>query len=124
MGSYSESLQKTICAIEKQQPKVKNAIWCVGEQLKDLLRREPQWAEMVLQDLSNKNQSLSAIEKKIAECAKKNEANGVGFVSPTEAEKIIRSTYGIPMQMAEETALAPSATPAGKGRAVDLGAFL
>lgn len=129
MGSYSESLQKVIHAIEEQQPKQKDAVWCVGEQLKDLLRAEPQYAEMVLQDLRNKEQSLAAVEQKIADQAKKNQRNRVGFVSPMEAEEIIRKVYGIPARGSAPEAPAQPVTPAApaeparKGKIMDLGAF-
>ena len=44
---------KAVEAIEKQQATVKprSAQWMVGEQLKDICRREPASAELVAQDL-------------------------------------------------------------------------
>lgn len=44
-------LTDVIEAITAQQPKEENAVWMVGEQLKDMVRREPQLAEIVLRDL-------------------------------------------------------------------------
>ena len=99
-------LNKAIEAITAQQPKLHNDIWMVGEQLKDLLRAEPQWAEMVLQDLKNKDQSLAAVAQKIRDLAKKHRTGSFGCVTPAEADQIIRQTYGIPKR--EEKPVAPS----------------
>lgn len=99
-------LNKAIEAITAQQPKLRNDVWMVGEQLKDLLRAEPQWAEMVLQDLSNKSQRLEAVAQKIRDLAKKNRNGSFGCVTPAEADQIIRTVYGIPKR--GETPAAPS----------------
>ena len=90
------NLNAAIRKIEQQQPKERTAVWMVGEQLKDLLRREPQWAGMVAQDLDNEAQTLAAVEKKIKAFADKHKSNGFACVLPHEAEKIIREVYGIP----------------------------
>ena len=89
-------LNKAIEAITAQQPKQRTDVWMVGEQLKDLLRAEPQWADMILQDLRNPSQSLEAVAKKIRDKASKNRVGNCGCVTPAEAEKIIRDVYGIP----------------------------
>ena len=99
-------LNKAIEAITAQQPKQRNDVWMVGEQLKDLLRAEPQWAEMVLQDLGNKDQSLAAVAQKIRDLANKNRNGSFGCVTPAEADHIIRTVYGIPKR--EERPAAPS----------------
>ena len=36
-----------IAAIEKQQPKNRGTVWCCGEQLKDICRREPDSAALI-----------------------------------------------------------------------------
>ena len=99
------SINSVIAAITKQQPSQRTDVWMVGEQLKELLQAEPQWADMVERDLENKEQSLEAVAKKIRELAKKNKVGNCGCVTPAEAEKIIRETYGIP-----ERGAAPEAT--------------
>ena len=68
----------------------------VGEQLKDILRNEPQHAELVLRDLDVEKLSLANCEKKIKEFADKNKKGGFSCVIPSEAEKIIREFYGLP----------------------------
>ena len=45
------NLSAAIEAVTAQQPKEENAVWMVGEQLKDMLRQEPHMAEIVLRDL-------------------------------------------------------------------------
>ena len=100
------SLESAIKAIESQQPKLRNDIWMVGEQLKDLLRGEPKWADMVEMDIKNKDQNLEAIAKKIRERAQKNKTGSFGCVTPAEAEEIIRKTFCIPDH--EEENPAPS----------------
>ena len=95
-------LNKAIEAITAQQPKLRNDIWMVGEQLKDLLRAEPQWSDMILQDLRNPNQSLEAVARQIREKASKNRVGNCGCVTPAEAEKIVRNVYGIPENNGED----------------------
>lgn len=101
------SLESAIKAIEAQQPKLRNDVWMVGEQLKDMVRAEPKWADMIEQDLKNKEQNLEAIAKKIRERAQKNKTGSFGCVTPAEAEEIIRKTFCIPEQE-EEKKPAPS----------------
>ena len=55
----SEILKRAMAKIEKQQPKERTAVWMVGEQLKDILRREPHLAELVEQDLEQEALSLA-----------------------------------------------------------------
>ena len=81
--------------IESQQPKERNAVWMVGEQLKDMIKGDPRAQEIVSQDLDVKEMSLAECEKKIAERASKNKIGNVGCVTPAEAEEIIRTFYGI-----------------------------
>ena len=44
-------LETALGRIKAQQPKERTPVWMVGEQLKDILRANPQWAEMLAQDL-------------------------------------------------------------------------
>ena len=87
----NEKLQAAIEKITEQQPKNRTAVWMVGEQLKDILRHEPHLAELVLQDLENKEMNISKCEGKIKEFAKKNG----GCCIPMEADRIIREFYGL-----------------------------
>lgn len=72
-------IQDAIAAIEGQQPKERSAVWMVGEQLKDMVRGNEAAAALLLTDLTqNKEMTLAAAEKKIAERAKKNKVGNCG----------------------------------------------
>ena len=85
---------EAIRAIEAQQAKVtaRSPQWMVGEQLKDICRREPRSAELIAQDLKNEAMSIAEAEKKIKALAKKHG----GGVSGIEADQILREFYGLP----------------------------
>lgn len=90
-------LEKAIFAIEEQQSQLNKCCseYCVGEQLKEILRDNEGFAEIVLRDLEQPGMGLKDCEKKIAEFAKKNQSGNFGFCSPKEAERIICEFYGI-----------------------------
>ena len=81
--------------ITAQQPKERNAVWMVGEQLEDILRSEPWNQEIVERDLDIPNMSLSECEKKIKQYADKHREGNSSCVTPAAAEEIIRSFYGL-----------------------------
>lgn len=89
--------------IEAQQAKVKerSAPWMVGEQLKDICRREPKSAEIIDADLDNEGMSIVEAEKKIKAYADKHKTGSFACVTPAEADEILRKFYGI--AGAEET---------------------
>ena len=90
-------IEQAICAIEEQQKKVKerSAPWMVGEQLKDICRREPKSAELIYQDLQNEAMSIVEAEKKIKAFADKNKTGNFACVTPMEADRILREFYGL-----------------------------
>lgn len=113
------TIQDAIAAIEGQQPKERSAVWMVGEQLKDMIRGDEAAAELLLTDLTqNKEMTLAAAEKKIAERAKKNKVGNCGCVTPAEAEDILREFFGLPER---GTAAAPQTE---RRKVVDLADFL
>ena len=93
--------------IEEQQPKERNAVWMVGEQLKDIIKDDARAQEIVFQDLDVEEMSLTECEKKIADRAKNNKVGNCGCVTPIEAEEIIRKFYGIESLAAEKASTAP-----------------
>lgn len=102
--------------IRAQQGKERTAVWMVGEQLMDILRREPELREIAEQDLQREGMTLTDCEKKIKAYADKHKTGNFACVGPAEAEDIIRVFYGL-----HRTAEAP----AGKrGIVVDLADFL
>lgn len=92
-----KTLAETLAMIEEQQKTLPPdaAPWCVGEQLKDIIKETPELAPIVGDDLDKKGFALTDCEKKIAAYAKKNARNGVGFCGPAQADKIIREFYGL-----------------------------
>ena len=86
-----------IQAITGQQAtlKARSAPWMVGEQLKDMVRREPGIAQMIAQDLTVGGMSLTAAEAKIKAFADKHRTGNFACVTPQEAETIIREYFGL-----------------------------
>lgn len=81
--------------ISSQQGEKRDAVWAVGEQLKDICRNEPDSAELVFQDLDVPEMSIAACEKKIKAFADRHRTGNFACVIPEEAEKIIREFYGL-----------------------------
>lgn len=100
------SIERAISLIEEQQKGKENtAVYMVGEQLKDIIRRNEQAAELVIQNLENPDMSIEKCERKLKEYAdeqKKKGNNSCVCVPPNVAEEIIRKFYGIAEQAAEE----------------------
>lgn len=81
--------------ISAQQGEKRDAVWAVGEQLKDICRNEPDSAELVFWDLDVPEMSIAACEKKIKAFADAHRTGKFACVIPEEAEKIIREFYGL-----------------------------
>lgn len=98
----------------QQKGRENTAPWMVGEQLKEICRREPLAAELVDKDLDVKEMSLVECEKKIKAYADSHKKGSCAVVPPNVAEGIIREFYGIPKTTDTSSALrAPS--PRGEG---------
>ena len=97
-GKGETEMDKAIKAIEAQQGKVKarSAPWMVGEQLKDMVRREPGIGELIHQDLTAGGMSLEKAEVKIKAFADKRRTGNFACVTPAEAEGILREYFGLP----------------------------
>lgn len=108
---------------QQNQHKKGSAPWCVGEQLKDILRAQPEAADLVAQDLDQKGMGIADCEKKIAAFAKSNSQGNVGFCGPADADRIIREFYGIPAR--REGAIPPAGAPApARRRTIRLADFM
>jgi len=105
-------MDKAMEAIAAQQKKVqeRSAPWMVGEQLKDMLRREPALAELIAQDLTTGGMSLTAAEREIKKFADGHKTGGFACVTPAESEEIIRNYFGLPERSEEQIAAAPAGT--------------
>lgn len=111
-------IERAISLLEQQQGQVKerSAPWMVAEQLKDICRREPDSAELIANDLENKEMGIIQAEKKIKAFADAHKTGSFSCVTPAEAEKILREFYGLG---------APSGFVGGKAsKILDLADFL
>lgn len=119
-------LQNALDKITAQQAKHKqgSAPWCVGEQLKDILRAQPEIAELVVHDLDRTGMSLADCEKKIADFAQDHRQGSVGFCGPADADRIIRAFYGLPEAPAVSFPTSPAAPAAPKRKTIRLADFL
>lgn len=107
-------LQNTLDMITAQQAKHRqgSAPWCVGEQLKDILRAQPEAADLVAKDLEQNGMGLADCEKKIAAFANDHRQGSVGFCGPADADRIIREFYGMPERSKTPSPIAPAGTQA------------
>lgn len=105
--------EDAIRAIEAKQAEVKprSPQWMVGEQLKDICRREPRSAELIVQDLKAEDMSITAAEKKIKAFADKHKTGNFSCVTPEESDRILREFYGLPEQEDMPSDPAPVQTP-------------
>ena len=120
-------LQNALDKITAQQAKHKqgSAPWCVGEQLKDILRAQPEIAELVVHDLDQTGMSLADCEKKIAAFAQDHRQGSVGFCGPADSDRIIRAFYGLPEAPAASFPMPPAAfSAAPKRKTIRLADFL
>ena len=117
MDTSTERLHSLIA--EQQKGHEKEPRFMIGEQLKDIAAREPACAELIAQDLTVKEMSLAAVEKKFQEYSDKHHGNAKSFcISPVIAESILRQFYGLP-----EAGQAPAEPQQPEGY-IDLSAFL
>ena len=109
--------------LREQQKKVKerSAPWMVAEQLIDICRNEPVSAELLDKDLDVKEMSITEAEKKIKAFADSHKTGNFACVTPDEAEKILRSFYGLPKPARGEPA--PADKPR-ESKTIDLMDFL
>lgn len=92
-------------------------VWMVGEQLKDICRREPACVPILAEDLGNKDMGLLAAAGKIKGYADQHHGSLKCYcVSPWQAEKILREFYGLPE--------AGAAAPAPDSLVLDFASFL
>lgn len=120
-------LQTALDKITVQQAKHKqgSAPWCVAEQLKDILRAQPEIAELVANDLDQTGMSLADCEKKIAAFANDHRQGSVGFCGPADSDRIIRAFYGLPEAPAATYPTSPAVpSSAPKRKTIRLADFL
>lgn len=89
---------KLLCEnIKSQQGEEGTDTFGIGEQLKDICKNSPKATELVLQDLSKKNMSLSDVAKSFKAYADENHGKNNSFcITAKKAEELIKKFYGIP----------------------------
>lgn len=110
-------LQEATEIIRKQQGP-RGPVWMCGEQLLEMIAPDEAAAKLVLNDLKHGGMSLKACEAEIRAFSQKNGSCCTG----QEAEKIIRTYFGLPEQTAA-TKPEPAAPPAAAGNIVNLEDF-
>lgn len=99
--------------LKEQMKNGDSQIKAVGEILKEACESNQAVADLVEQDLEKPEMSLKKCFEKMRETAKKKQKGGCYYMSPAEAEKIIREFYGLPMHRDEPKKMeapAPSTT--------------
>ena len=86
----------------------------VGEQLKDMIRREPGIGELIAQDLTAGGMSLEKAEVRIKAFADKHKTGDFACVTPAEAESILREYFSLPAA-AGDPHQSPAATASPRG---------
>ena len=86
---------KLIAAQQEKEPE-RSAARMAGEQLKEMCRREPAWAEIIAQDLEHGGLTIREAERRIKAFADKHKIGNFSCVLPNEAEKILREYFGLP----------------------------
>ena len=121
------NLQTALNKIDEQQKKFKqgSAPWCVGEQLKDMLRENATGAGIVAMDIDQKGMGLADCEKKIAAFAQAHRQGSVGFCGPADSNRIIRAFSGLTEAPAVSHPTPPAASSAApKRKTIRLADFL
>lgn len=91
------SVELAIQRLREQQSRVKERSpqWMVAQQLMDLVRAEPQCAEILAQDLEVESMSITEAEKKIKAFADSHKTGSFSCVTPVESDRILREFYGL-----------------------------
>ena len=121
-----DMLNEALRLIEEQQKEVKEgtAAWMVGEQLKDICRAEPASAELIAQDLTVKEMSITEAEKKIKAYSDAHRKGNFGCVPPNESDRILREFYGLPKRGESTPAMAPVKAAKASRKVLDLSDFV
>ena len=93
ISELQEKLDPESCAFE------------IGEQLKDICRRDPACEAILLEDLQNPAMDLNAADKMLYDWGKKQAKGKGGYgISGRQAEKLLREFYGLPEQFVDSGA--------------------
>lgn len=68
----------------------------IGEQLKDICRRDPACEKILLDDLQNPDMGLSAADKMLYDWGRNHKVGNCCGISGRKAEELLREFYGLP----------------------------
>ena len=90
-------MEDAISKLQEQQSRfqARSPQWMVAQQLMDLVRAEPQCAQLLARDLEVEAMSIAEAEKKIKAFADGHRSGGFACVTPGEADAILREFYGL-----------------------------
>ena len=105
---------------EQQKGHETDPIYMLGEQIKEIAKREPACIELLEQDLNTPGMQLSDLSDHFQKYADKNHGSKNCFcITPKVAEKLIREFFSIP-----ECAIATTESKASADQYIDLSSFL
>lgn len=111
IGELQTKLDPDSCAYE------------IGEQLKDICRRDPACERILLEDLQNPAMGLTAADKMLYDWGKKQAKGKSGCgISGRKAEELLREFYGLPEAGAMPTQEVRKPEP--ESMVLDFAAFL
>lgn len=92
----------------------------IGEQLKDICRRDPACGQILLEDLQNPDMGLAAADKMLCDWGRNHKVGNCCGISGRKAEELLREFYGLPAAGAEAPVPAPVETPKATSMVVDM----
>lgn len=81
--------------------------WEIGEQLKDICRRDPACEQILLEDLQSPDMGLTAADKMLYDWGRNGPIRDGRGISGRKAEELLRKFYGLPEGGAEVPAAVP-----------------
>ena len=85
----------------------------IGEQLKDICRRDPACENILLEDLQNPDMGLAAADKMLYDWGRNHKVGNCCGISGRKAEELLREFYGLPAAGAAAPAVQAAPVPDG-----------
>ena len=99
IGELQAKLDPDSCAYE------------IGEQLKDICRRDPACEKILLEDLQNPDMGLAAADKMLYDWGQNHKVGSSCGISGRKAEELLREFYGLPATVEAVAVPAVKAAP-------------
>ena len=101
IGELQAKLDSDSCAYE------------IGEQLKDICRRDPACEAILLEDLQNPDMGLATADKMLYDWGRNHKVGNCCGISGRKAEELLREFYGLPAAGAAAPAVQAVPVPDG-----------